>query len=113
MRKQRWTKGPWIITEGDEWTNDLHTVTEKQGNRTVVTCNGLRDEVKANKQLVSAVHDMVDALERIEDVMESEMSFDDLQCLADDTTLDDDHIEWEYKSRLLVRRAIAKAYGES
>lgn len=63
MNEKKFTRGPWYITEGDEWTHDIHTNKEGEGKWTVASCNGLREEVVANKQLVRTAPDLFDALE--------------------------------------------------
>lgn len=59
------TPGPWIITEGDEWTCDVHTNTEEQGIWTVASANKLRDEFRANLSLIAAAPELLAELDKL------------------------------------------------
>lgn len=56
------TPGPWIITKGDEWTDCIHTETEKQGIWTVASVNKRRYEFEANRRLIAAAPELLAAL---------------------------------------------------
>lgn len=59
------TLGPWIITDGDEWTDSIHTDTEKCGIWTVAYVNNRRDEFAANRRLIAAAPDLLESLQDI------------------------------------------------
>jgi hypothetical protein len=88
------TPGPWIITEGDEWTDSIHTDTEQSGIWSLAFVNTRRHEFKENRRLIAAAPDLLEALkEALEEFL-----FD---CY-------DDH-----PSAKKWRAAIAKATGET
>lgn len=58
------TAGPWHVVEGDEWTSDIATgEPNTMLVRTVASVNNRRDEAKANKHLIAAAPDLLEALE--------------------------------------------------
>lgn len=64
------TPGPWIISDGDEWTHDVVThhgeLPDGSPNAwNIATINSRRDECDANLALIAAAPDLLEALEKI------------------------------------------------
>lgn len=64
------TPGPWEIVNGDEWTTDIATSDgEYEDGRkrhwNVASVNRRRDEWEANRRLIAAAPDLLQALKRL------------------------------------------------
>jgi len=70
------------------------------------------EQMLANARLISAAPDLLAALEELERQAQDFHDWDDLVCFIDDPETRAEY-EDEYKTRLMIRLAIAKARGEA
>lgn len=103
-----YTKGPWIIRKGDEWTNDIVThhgeLPDGSPNAwNVATVNGRRDEAKANLALIAAAPDLLEAAEKVIEMNRQH---------AEDQYGNPEKAEG-WACVVILRAAIAKARGEA
>lgn len=70
MSKHRFTPGPWIVRQGDEWTCDVVThhgvLPDGSPNAwTVASCNRHREECSDNLRLIAAAPELLAALTQL------------------------------------------------
>lgn len=70
MSKHRFTPGPWIVRQGDEWTCDVVThhgvLPDGSPNAwTVASCNRHREECSDNLRLIAASPDLLATLTQL------------------------------------------------
>jgi hypothetical protein len=77
MMEAKHTPGPWFITDGDEWTDGIHTETPEQGIWSVAYANKRRHEFVANKRLIAAAPELLAALTSLLAMCERQSDFND------------------------------------